>query len=74
MFTVLSKPNCGHCVQVKQALKIKGLPFEEIIHETQEQINDFISKGFRTFPQVFDGEVHIGGNDQTQIYLLDKYT
>lgn len=74
MFTILSKPNCGHCVSAKQALTFKKLDFNEILHDTEDKIEEFKSKGFRTFPQVFRDDVHIGGNDQLQIYLLDQYT
>lgn len=73
MFTILTKNNCGHCVSAKQALKFKKLDFKEILYDTDEKIEEFKAKGFRTFPQIFLGETYIGGNDQLQMYLLDQH-
>lgn len=73
MFTVLSKPGCGHCTSAKAALEMKGLDYTEVMHIMQDQIEDFLAKGFRTFPQVFHDEKHIGGNRQLQEYLLENF-
>lgn len=73
MFTILSKPNCPHCTSAKQALVFKKLDYEEIIYDTNEKQNAFIERGFRTFPQVFHDEKHIGGSNELQMYLIDNY-
>lgn len=73
MFTILTKPNCPHCVSAKQALTFKKLEYEEVIYDTETMIEEFKSKGFRTFPQIFLDGSHIGGNDQLQMFLIDQY-
>lgn len=74
MFTILTKQNCGHCISAKQALTIKKLPYQEILYDTEDKIEEFKARGFRTFPQVFLNDTYIGGNDQLQMYLLEQYT
>lgn len=73
MFKILTKPNCTYCEQTKQALKFKGLAYEEIVHETEEMIEKFKSDGYRTFPQVFYNDLHIGGNRELQMYLIEEF-
>lgn len=73
MFKILSKPNCPYCIQAKQALNIKGLPYIEVIHDTETLIQEFKNQGYRTFPQVFHEDLHIGGARELQMYLIEEF-
>lgn len=73
MFTILTKPNCPYCVSAKQALTVKKQEYIEINHETEDQIIEFKSQGFRTFPQIFHEEKYIGGNSELQLYLIENF-
>lgn len=72
-FTILTKEGCKHCVEAKQALKMKGLEYEEILHTEPEDFDNFLTKGYRTFPQVFHKESHIGGRTELEIYLIENF-
>ncbi len=63
-FKIISKPGCPACTRAKQALTVRGFAYEEDLRDTPEGIAAFVEAGFRTFPQVWHGEQHIGGADQ----------
>lgn len=69
MYTVRTKPGCIHCTEAKQLLSQKGLAFQEELYGNDMMIEEFIAEGFRTFPQIWDGDHYIGGKDQLKIYL-----
>ncbi len=56
---------CPYCNAAKQLLKSKGLDFQEIrIDQDREQRQLMMEKSGRTsVPQIFIGELHIGGFD-----------
>jgi glutaredoxin len=57
MLTVYSKNNCSFCVQAKNYLKQKNIPFQEIkIDENQEAKEFILEQGHRTVPQIYLGE------------------
>ena len=68
MFTIYTKPDCNYCVRAKDLLNMKGEPFLEIdISENVDAKERLKSRGFKTVPQIFVGEKHIGGySDLTQ--------
>jgi len=55
---------CGFCARAKELLKGKGVAFEEIDvtgdDASREKLVE-LSGGLRTVPQIFIGEVHVGG-------------
>lgn len=59
VWTILSKPQCPYCVAAKDMLA--GQSVEVIEHTTPEQIEQFKSRGFRTFPQIFQHGILVGG-------------
>jgi glutaredoxin 3 len=63
---------CPYCVRAKALFDRKGLEYEEINVEDQEERNKMIEKagGRRTVPQIFIGSVHVGGCDD--LYSLEK--
>ena len=57
---------CGYCARAISLLKQKGVAFNEIdAGFDQAKRNEMIqrSNGGRTFPQIFVGDIHIGGCD-----------
>ena len=65
MFTIYTKPNCNYCVKAKDLLNMKGEPFLEIdISENTDARERLKSRGFKTVPQIFINQQHIGGWEQ----------
>ena len=65
---IYTTPICPYCVRAKALLKKKGANFEEIdvlmdrrAREEMEQ-----KSGQCTVPQIFIGDVHVGGSDDLQ--------
>ena len=65
---IYTTPICPYCVRAKALLKKKGAHFEEIdvlmdrgAREEMEQ-----KSGRCTVPQIFIGDVHVGGSDDLQ--------
>ena len=70
--TIYTRMMCGYCLAAKRLLDSKGVAYVE--HDAsfspelrQEMIQR--SKGRWTFPQIFIGEVHVGGSDE--LHALD---
>lgn len=56
---------CPYCVRARRLLKRKGVEFDEIrVDKDQEQMRTMIQRSRRTtVPQIFIGDRHIGGYD-----------
>ena len=55
---------CPFCVRAKQLLNSKGVSYEEIrVDDSPEERANMEQKsnGVRTVPQIFIGDVHVGG-------------
>jgi glutaredoxin 3 len=64
---------CPYCVRARGLLERKGLPFREIkIDEDPAERDAMLARsgGRRTVPQIFVGDLHVGGFDE--LYALDK--
>lgn len=61
--TVYTKRSCPCCVQAKQLLSRKGIAFEEIDAEGDDEVRAWLVErsGQRTVPQVFAGDRPLGG-------------
>ena len=60
---------CAHCDWAKTLLNNKNVDFEEFnIHKDPSKIDEMLSKsnGAKTVPQIFIGNLHIGGNRELQ--------
>ena len=66
MITVFSKSNCPFCVQAKHLLETKGINYEEVkIDENDEARNFLRSEKHRTVPQIYkDGKLLVEGGYQ----------
>lgn len=63
MLTIYSKTVCPYCVNAKNYLKSKNIPFREINIEEDQEAREFITtRGLRTVPQIFmDGKIFVEG-------------
>jgi glutaredoxin 3 len=64
---------CGYCSHAKSLLKQKSASFREIkIGMSSQLLQEMLSRsgGKSSVPQVFIGDLHVGGCDE--LYALDK--
>ena len=61
--TVYTKQNCPFCVRAKRLLEKKGVAFEEIGVEGEDELRTWLVEktGQMTLPQIFAGERSLGG-------------
>ena len=70
---IYTSPLCGFCHAAKRLLTQKGVQFSEIdILAAPDRKPEMITRanGGRTVPQIFVGEIHVGGCDD--LYALDR--
>lgn len=62
--TIYTRMMCGYCSAAKSLLERKGIKFRELDATFEPGLRSEMierSGGARTFPQIFVGEVHVGG-------------
>ena len=71
--TIYTREFCGYCSAAKRLLDTKGVKYTE--HDAtfapdlkREMIKR--SQGASTFPQIFIGDIHVGGCDE--LHALDR--
>jgi len=79
---IYTTPICPYCVRAKALLNKKGASFEEIDVLMDRGAREEMERksGRRSVPQIFIGDVHVGGSDDLQALeregsldpLLDK--
>jgi glutaredoxin 3 len=71
--TIYTTPICGYCRAAKSLLAAKGVAFEEVDvlgdPERREEMT-LRARGRRTVPQIFVGDIHLGGFDD--LATLDR--
>jgi len=62
---------CPYCAHARQLLQSKGVALEEVdVEALPEARTEMMARsGRRTVPQIFIGEVHVGGADE--LHALD---
>ena len=62
---IFTTPWCPYCVRAKRLLDRKGVPYEEIDVDGDDEARMRLTEqtGRRTVPQIFIGEHHVGGSD-----------
>lgn len=71
--TVYSSAWCGFCHRAKKLLEKKGVAFEELsVDMDPDRRVEMRNRagGVNTVPQIFIGDVHVGGCDE--LYALEK--
>jgi glutaredoxin 3 len=70
---IYTTPICPYCVRAKSLLKKKGAEIEEVdvfMDCSARSEMESQSGGRRTVPQIFVGDVHVGGCDD--LYALEQ--
>ncbi|NIZ11848.1 glutaredoxin 3 [Phaeobacter sp. HF9A] len=70
---IYTSPLCGFCHAAKRLLTQKGVSFSEIdVLADPSRKTEMIQRanGGRTVPQIFVGEIHVGGCDD--LYALEN--
>lgn len=70
---IYTSPLCGFCHAAKRLLNQKGVAFEEIdVLMSPKRKPEMIQRagGRRTVPQIFVGDMHVGGCDD--LYDLER--
>jgi glutaredoxin 3 len=71
--TIYTTESCVFCLRAKEYLRSKGVAYEEVDVSGDEEARARLverSRGQRTVPQIFVGDVHVGG--YTDLVLLDR--
>jgi glutaredoxin 3 len=63
--TIYTRALCGYCAAAKRLLDKKGVAYTEHDASFSPALREEMIQrsGRRTFPQVFVGDVHVGGSD-----------
>lgn len=70
---IYSKQNCPNCEKAKRLLNSYSIGYEEVRADLDQSAQDFlVSKGLRGVPQVFVGDVLIGGYEKLFEYLMNE--
>lgn len=70
---IYTSPLCGFCHAAKRLLSAKGASFTEIdLSRQPDRRAEMLRRanGGRTVPQIFIGDVHVGGCDE--LHALDR--
>ena len=71
--TIYTRQLCGYCTAAKNLFKKKGIAFTEHDASFSPQLRAEMVKraeGASTFPQIFVGDIHVGGCDD--LFALDR--
>jgi len=70
---VLTRPGCPHCARAKQALRSRGMEFEELVLNRDFRNAALLAfAGTGTVPQIFINGEHIGGADELETWLAQR--
>ncbi|GAA0296981.1 glutaredoxin 3 [Rhodovulum strictum] len=70
---IYTAPLCGYCHAAKRLLQQKGVSYSEIDVGAEPALRQQMmarAQGRHTVPQIFIGEIHVGGCDD--LYALDR--
>ncbi len=71
--TIYTTPFCGYCAAAKRLLDAKGVGYDEIDVAANPGLRGEMTRkagGRRTVPQIFVGNVHVGGCDD--LFALER--
>ena len=75
MYTIYSKPSCSYCLQAKQLLETKQLPFVYKELGTHYDLYELmtLAPNAKSFPQAFKDGVLVGGYSDLVESLKQEY-
>lgn len=67
---VYTRDYCGYCVRAKRLLESRGVAYTEYnVSQHPDKREEMIRRsGRHTFPQVFVGDLHVGGSDDLHAF------
>lgn len=71
--TIYSTPICPYCIAAKRLLAAKGVEYTDIdVMADPERRAEMMQKasGRHTVPQIFIGDIHVGGSDD--LHALER--
>lgn len=72
-FKIYTKDSCDFCIRAKHTLSTMDLTYDEVrLEEHPEEKARLKAEGFKTVPQIYFGERHIGGYTELVKYLTDE--
>ena len=70
IYTIYTQSRCGFCDAAKNLLDEHGIAFMEISIEHDQEARIMLKEmKCTTVPQIFDGELHIGGYTELRTFL-----
>ena len=70
IYTVYTQSRCGFCDAAKNLLEDSGIAFMEVSLDYDKEARTMLKDmGCKTVPQIFNGELHIGGYTELREYL-----
>lgn len=74
MITIYGKEDCPYCEAAQMLMEARGLEFEYKDMKSDPEVFDEVTKRLggippRLAPQIFDGEVYVGGFDKAKDYF-----
>lgn len=70
VFIVYGAKGCSYCTSALDLLEKTGLPYRYIpLDQRQEELDWFLLEGYKTIPQIFYKEVHLGGYTDLKNYV-----
>lgn len=70
---IYTTPICPYCARAKSLLSKKGVAYREVDVMMDDKAREEMlakSGGARTVPQIFIGDIHVGGSDE--LYALER--
>jgi glutaredoxin len=70
-YTIYGRSGCQPCQQAKALLESKGEEFTyvDVLALPKSELEDFLNKGFKTVPQIFWEDTHIGGLEELKAHI-----
>ena len=70
---IFSQPNCQYCNTAKQLLESREIAYTELDIADPQNKRDFVRRlpGVRSLPQIFVNGVHVGNDQDLQIWMND---
>lgn len=70
-YTIYGRPGCQPCKTAKALIESQGLEFSyvDVMALPKGELHAFLEKGFKTVPQIFWEDTHIGGLEELKEHL-----
>jgi len=72
VFYIYGTERCGFCTRAKELLESFNIPYTYQDVTTEQGLLDmFKMNGWKTVPQIFEDDKHIGGFDKLRKYIME---